>query len=655
MSSAAVSKAAFKARAQGLRINTNISHGDFQPSSSENKVVYKGEIFTQLSTAPAVKQTFGAGAENSKPTVQKPSEAMLSTDWRKGCRLQKPPPTAPPQKVVFSEEEIKPKKLPIDTSIANNSGPRRYRDTPVDPEFIHSAPATKQEFGLLNEDDDEDEDDDDLFYPTPQAHPTNSQQASTKQVIRLNSFIPPFQGFGIETAKSQESSSSTLGSPYMMINPVSGTNVFDVDFPLAQIQSVKNGKRFNTKDWDDVDPSVKQKLAELEPPHTAGLPVDALRREIEQREAEVKAEREKSDEAARFQSLLKKLQGSRDSAAASHPPRRLSLVEIKPPFWTKESEKEKTPDQEEGAAGQRRSSHDSAISDVSLTTEKKSSSLNPKASEFFAPSEKASPPLAHTISVSVEQFQEMCERLRKLEEEIAKEKSLQSLPTFQQHASPFGPSVGAENRYVIQPVSRDPSPLYIVPLQNHPAQPMLLAQPSNHYPIQKSNPGWNHVDHYRSQVNGVQTMPQPVLPVAFHHAQHNGAGPNIANNMRALATAQQALMHVQSQPPPDRPAQMWHHTAGPGVFGRGAPPRGPRNSMPPRGPRNGAPFPIYPIGPKPVRKPKGPAREGDFRQTMHQQEYEEYLEWKRSTDTDYARSCRTRQARRAERLRSEGA
>lgn len=50
------------------------------------------------------------------------------------------------------------------------------------------------------------------------------------------------------------------------------------------------------------------------------------------------------------------------------------------------------------------------------------------------------------------------------------------------------------------------------------------------------------------------------------------------------------------------------------------------------------------FGPKPVRKPRGPLRTGD------QQQYEEYLEYKRASDRAYAQQCKERQARRATRF-----
>ncbi|KAK8024266.1 hypothetical protein PG993_012332 [Apiospora rasikravindrae] len=70
---------------------------------------------------------------------------------------------------------------------------------------------------------------------------------------------------------------------------------------------------------------------------------------------------------------------------------------------------------------------------------------------------------------------------------------------------------------------------------------------------------------------------------------------------------------------------------------------------------NGAPrTTAYPhgFGPTPVSKPKGPARRDDPRWCKQQMMYEAYLEWQRSTDTNYHKKCKDRQAKRAERQRA---
>ncbi|KAK8071110.1 hypothetical protein PG997_011313 [Apiospora hydei] len=58
------------------------------------------------------------------------------------------------------------------------------------------------------------------------------------------------------------------------------------------------------------------------------------------------------------------------------------------------------------------------------------------------------------------------------------------------------------------------------------------------------------------------------------------------------------------------------------------------------------------FGPTPVSKPKGPPRPDDPRWCKQQMMYEAYLEWQRSTDTNYHKKCKDRQAKRAERQRA---
>jgi len=65
---------------------------------------------------------------------------------------------------------------------------------------------------------------------------------------------------------------------------------------------------------------------------------------------------------------------------------------------------------------------------------------------------------------------------------------------------------------------------------------------------------------------------------------------------------------------------------------------------------NGAAY-SHGFGPTPVSKPKGAPRPGDPRWCKQQMMYEAYLEWQRSTDTNYHKKCKDRQAKRAERQR----
>ncbi|KAK7747634.1 hypothetical protein SLS62_009045 [Diatrype stigma] len=663
MAAISTSRAAFKAKSLGLRVNTNLPPTDFQSASpSDEKSSHKNEIFAQLATAPPQKVRFSAEVDTINPgklvnSTPKTSGALLSTDWRKDCRQQGPPPTAPAKKVLFSNEEIKPKKPKIDTSADTNYGLRRYRDTPVNPDFIHSAPATKSEFDIIRDDDsdddgydiDEDEDDDHLFFQPPQNQTAGFKQTSQNNLVQLKQIISLPKG--TESTTTPDSGSTPM-SPYFMISPVYDTNGFKFEFPVAQIQAVKNGKRFQTRPWDDLDSAVKQKLSELEVPRTAGLPVEAMRREYKQRQAEAEAEQQKANETIRFNALIEKLQQKhRKATADTGNTRRPSIIDIKPPFWTKEAEKKEEHTDEAGqkSVEQRRPSQDSAISGFSDDGDKKLSILNPNAPEFSISPVEDSPKT--TVIVSVEQFKDMCARLKRIEAELAMEK-LQRTDPFS--ASEPNPSSGDFTLGALNPnmdLSSMVQPLPITshaPPQDQASQPPLPQHvekyleryPNGHVPL------GNAYYFTGPQINGTETVPQPPPPVALQ-AQQNGVGIQRRDvgipNYMPPATSQQTPIYVHDTLAAGPPMQLGNpaiYPGGPSSFASGPPPQVPHMGMP---------VSAYPIGPKPVRKPKGPFREGDLRQSMHQQQYEAYLKWKRSTNVDYAKACKTRQARRAER------
>lgn len=665
MAAPSTSKAAFKAKSLGLTLDTNIPPGDFplQPPS-DDKYSHKGGIFTQLATAPATKVHFSTEVEICKPAASKISEALLSTDWRKDCRQQGPPPTAPAKKVQFSSDEIKPQKPKFDVTAADNYGLRRYRDVPVDPDFIHSAPATKKEFDIVRDEDDyiedEDEDEDHIFFQSPQHQTTEFKQTSESNLLQLKQLITTPKE--IESATTRDSASAAM-SPYFMVSPAFGTKGFDLEFPFAEIQAVKHGKRFQTGSWDDLEPAIKQKFSSLEVPRTAGLPVGALRREFQQRQAEAEAEQQKANETTRFNALLEKLQKVRKVTAASGS-RRPSIIDIKPSFWTKDSEEK---DQQPDNAGQkntdqRRPSHDSAISGFSVDGDKALTALNPKAPEFCITSPEEPSPKP-TVIVSVEQFKEMCARLQKIETELAREKSM--------HPSHFGhlePRSSTDN-FTLGDLNPDLDLTMVQPLQNNHAsphdqelQPPLPQHVKNYLELHHngnvpSNPTFYLADQHNPQMNGVQTMPQ-LAPPAPIQTQQNGVGfqgPSVAfPSIIPSAAPQQAPVYVHNQLAAGSPMYPWNHAAypsGPYNFAIGI---SLQDRLQDRYAKMGMPTMTYPLGPKPVRKPRGPPRP-DIRQTMHQQEYEAYLEWKRSTNIDYAKGCKNRQARRAERQRFQQA
>ncbi|RYP15471.1 hypothetical protein DL765_005678 [Monosporascus sp. GIB2] len=643
MSSSGTSKITFQAKARGLRINTNLPPGVFHSSSADEKVTQKSGIFAQVAAAPAAKQAFST--ENCKPATPKISEAMLSTDWRKNCRPQDPLPTAPPKKVLFSSDSIKPKKLHIDTAAANIYGMRRYRETPIDPEFIYSAPATKQEYGLACEDED------DPNHHIGGGRSINTQEVDLRHFVHLKGFTP-IQSEDLkriwdqdsqaqESAPAKDSSSASPFSPFMIVSPVNGINGFqNIEFPFAEIREVRNSKRFCAKRFEDLDNSINQRLSALEPPRTAGLPIEMLRQEYERDKA-------KKEEQSRFEALLQKLQARRKSATTCPHSRRPSAVDIKPPYWTKDVEEDDPASQmARRVPFQRRPSHDSAISGISIEDEKKPRSLNPEASEFRIPSSKETP----AQILSMEKFLELSHKVESLKAELAREKLMNEnaiLSNLQLALNPQGylpvskgVAQGAAPPNATQLLPEPPA----LP-QHQTAQPttsQCLAQyPYSTGPLDLTS------DPAGKYSNRARIMAPPGLPAPIR-IQQNGVGISqpcmTTENVMASARSQPIYVHNGLAAGP--PISTYPTTTGSGLLNSN------NISIPHRGIPSTIPAPTYPLGPRPVRKPRGPVRQGDVRQAMQQQEYEMYLEHKRATDPEYAKACKARQQRRAEKQRA---
>ncbi|KAI1081059.1 hypothetical protein F5B20DRAFT_70496 [Whalleya microplaca] len=694
MPGASLSKAASRAKARGLVIKTDFAQDSVAYPSKD------GENFAQIATAPPRKQEFEVTEKLSAP---KQSEALTNSDWRNNRRHRDEfagipvcLATAPPDKLEFSLEECKKpkKKLRIDTSAANAYGVRRYRTTPIDPDFIHSAPATKQEFGYV-EDDDEDEPSQG-YYEYDGVDDIEITQTSSalkeKPLVRLNAFTPTTRdGFEKILGWGPESDGSlTSGlSPLTQVTTVgSGEKGYEnIHFPVATIRAVKNAKRLRIKGWDDIDDDVKKTLALLDVPHTASLPPDKLRIEYEQgkdalarkgvlddpaieslqlegrhRHADFssKADFRKEAEAdqARFDALLDKLHKS-----AAPRLRAQSVIDIKPPHWTKDSEHQRKDDSEGSSlktgvssGGQdmtRNKSHDSGISGVYEDKPKKRAvtMLNPQAAEFNGglPNRSASnpvhfgalydddscPPEVQSDSKLDLQalFAHMNKRMNDLEAELAKSRA----------AGPQHEPVRSAEHNLMQSIANQLSlnDDRYGSVQQAPVMPFagIFPRPDD---VPRPN-----------LPSSLPQRPYSFMP-HFQPVQHqmNGGTPSVAPQ-NYPQTTNQAMPMVPPASFNFMPGLQFQPMPPPGVqMGPQAPPvTNPQMESRPAGP---APASFsHPYGPKPVRKPKAPFRTGDINQVQRQQEYEAYLEYKRATDPNYAQQCKQRQARRAERRKSE--
>ena len=673
LSNSNTSKSNFRAKAKGLRINTNIpldlplseSQANLVPTPAN--VAPKSETFSQLATAPARKLAFNV--EDDKP---KASKAMMSTDWRKNYRPQDPLPTAPPKKVQFSDDEVKPKKPQVDTASTNCYGVRRYRDSPVDPDFIRSAPATKLEFGVICEDDD------DVDYHINRGQDQSLEDSRNNNLVQLESFDLMSNVHDIPKSLANAASNKRDGSSsLMLVSPVTPSqNQSHIRFPLAEIQAVKNGKRFHTRDWNDVDDALKHDLTDLRrPPLTAGLPPDQLRQEFERLCKKAEAEKERQKETERFNALVKKLQqlkvGGDDSA------RRPSIIDIKPPYWTKDQDKEnegnsavnqvetKQLRSPRGSAtsdpSTDRGSCDSGISGISIDDNKKANSLNPQAANFaipFGSTDKTK------RMVTEDELQVLWDRVAKLEAEaVARDKLIsagerasihQPFPRVEEHFPARDMAPETEGFYPEQFHSNGNMPNIQPPFIQQPSVPQFAPQQQSYTSALQQTP-YTQTSQFQGGQIEAMAMPQMSTPPVFQAQQDVPMmqDPMVAQGMLApicpQPVPQASPVYIHSQLagnlPSQGPTQMWPNQAPLGGF------TGPQRSNPAQTVPPGHPFAFAPIGPKPVAKPKGPPRAGNTQQLQ----YEAYLEWKRSTDPKYAQECRARQAKRAARQRASKA
>ncbi|KAI1142527.1 hypothetical protein F5Y05DRAFT_229187 [Hypoxylon sp. FL0543] len=411
------SKARGHATALGLSIDTG---PDSSSSSSSSAAPQRGAI-PQIESAPA-RQVFFQAADK-KPSTPKESEALANPDWRTHRRFAPRashgvPLTAGLEKTEFQKVGDRlPKLADLDTSPESLYGVRRYRTTPIDADFIHSAPLTKKGFAPYEADQD--------YQNRNQVYEKeeNSVRSDiTKQILELPSGVPaaqkplvrlePLSSTAVEGLKAEldfrhlslrrerqengrwDEKWSCNDVP-LMASPVETPrfqNTRDLKFPLASVTTVEEPKRFKNKDWSEVPGDVWEHVDKFGVPHTAGLPPDRLRKAYDQADEgtqkggrclvsvpppeESKKQFEKDQ--ARFEALIGKLQSASAYRLRGQP------IDIKPPYWPVQPEKngQATKDSKQPA---KELSIDSGVSGLDVenkTSAKLATSLNPLASEF---------------------------------------------------------------------------------------------------------------------------------------------------------------------------------------------------------------------------------------------------------------------------------
>ncbi|CAJ2502546.1 Uu.00g099400.m01.CDS01 [Anthostomella pinea] len=689
MFSGSNTKAAARAKAKGLKINTEITGNSAQDDDK----------FAQLATAPPRKQTFDAfEAVAEKRGLSKRTEALMNNNWRDNRRSQDsseehstPLATAPPAKTAFSQEETqKPKpQLRVDTSLANDTGYRYANRHVVDPDLIFSAPATRDEFvDVLDKVEPQSASTDDGDLRDWQL--VTSQHLPKPSYRRENPWAPTpttHAGFDriISWGPSHEEPyfSSSLSSPRP---PVGYSEEHDLSFPLARIHVIKESKRLHTDEFD-VDLALRKQLEQLVIPRSAGLPPNRLRIEYE-RGQEALARKAAHDESA-----SKKKGGGQDG------------TEVLAPGQDNERFHALLGRLQKSAAHRfdklrRKASKDSAISGLSDETEsqKKANTLNPKAIEFCSTAFQPQPQPQRPATLdggSPTRFNRpsVIEAIREprpapTHEDIEALRSQMEEIKAQLYAAQLDARRSAEQN-VAHRFARVPqgnfgmqAPMQQALMMTGPAIEPQMGRFGEHqglggYPTAPP-PGFGPMPSppqvMSNGVPGMQLGPQsntmaPSGPSSYAQPMPNGA---LNMNMPEPHTGVRAPM-VDPAFAQAMAGNKYGNNYGSAMPASGYAGGQFNNQIP----QMGAPgFPIAnqsqpynpPVGclpgttqfwaktafgPKPVPKPKGPLFPGDTSQCMKQQQYEEWLEHCRATDPAYAMKCKERQARRAARSQSQ--
>ncbi|KAI0134274.1 hypothetical protein BJ170DRAFT_192795 [Xylariales sp. AK1849] len=675
------------ARARGLSIKTNL------PVNND-----KGdEMFSQLTTAPAHKLEFTHTEAAPKHEM---SKALLNDDWRHKWRPSDdnthPPQLtlAPENKFSKAQSEVAQKnaktKLRIDTLMANDTGQvcriRNPKKSPLDPDFILSAPATKKEYSFAGNEsyDGLASDVVDMYSAGPHGSSIN---LGPKHSVFMNLLTPTIrEGFDMIRPTDPSGSSpdyagkndawsrvSFVSTPSSSMN--SAGALVDSQFPWVQIQAVKTGKRLQPQGWNHIDTGVKKAFAELEAPRTAGLPVEKERHNYETRKQAVAMQgvlndtsiqsiqvdgqtrkgasslglHNEQDKGKGYNSILAKLHKASAHRLQANDP---AIVSVNSSAWSTDYGKQ--PDDPLGRA--RHGSNDSAISGLSTRSPEKASTLNPKASQFlptviqkrssatFAPGSPSKFNRPSVMGFFEEQMQtEMTpQNLKAMLDRIA---FLESQVTYLTKRE--SRVLEEQKQAVIQQLNATRR------LNGHlPQGPMLPPNDFNVQQLAMRGPAPT-TGLGPSMANNMPALPIPGLAPTVFNGDHALAPP--------LGLYPNPNTGAPLAPPPGFSAQGMNGPQMMPPLGLSFPnipqPGAPASQRPITQPVAPASTPVYihngAVGPKPVSKPKGPPRAGDPAWGKGQQEYEAYLEWRRTQDPKYHQECKERQIKRAERRRSE--
>lgn len=242
MSSLAETSKAIRGRAHNLSIKTGTSSSG-SVHSSETDDAFSTGSFVHLSKP----------SSSTTESGSKKIEALLNTDWRTNRRPRAdtfdPPKTAGLPKPKTSPKPV----LRVDTTRVTCD---RIKDSPVDPDFIHSAPATKKEFALA--DDAENQSTNETHELQPSSGSSFGMESGSSFGIDSGSpsgFYADISELITENARIKNSlcfahhSDDIEFSPTIKVTPAEclESGLQKPEFPLASMKKVEEGQKFITQ------------------------------------------------------------------------------------------------------------------------------------------------------------------------------------------------------------------------------------------------------------------------------------------------------------------------------------------------------------------------------------------------------------------------
>ncbi|KAI2624874.1 hypothetical protein GGR54DRAFT_539422 [Hypoxylon sp. NC1633] len=337
----AAQKAAAQAKERERRLSMGVNARAGGSASGSSRVNQGDEnIPMPPASAPAYTTTYATAM--GRPQSTKLNEALTSNDWR-GNRpngngvssmpsanigLEMAPvsmpsaststglemvPVSVPSASTSTGLEMAPvpktrdknvKNLTINTSLASQTGLRRYRETPVDHSMINSAPFATNGFGTMQDESDIDDIEEgkepDDQKKSGELVPIGDNRAIVLDVRRkalLDAFRPTARNTMAQVPDSRElqlppTPTSDLWkfgpNPWTAIPCKLGNNG-QARFPMADVKAVTNPRQFNSASFDEFDKDLDNAILRFQGPQTAGLPPDRLRREYQENQRAARA------------------------------------------------------------------------------------------------------------------------------------------------------------------------------------------------------------------------------------------------------------------------------------------------------------------------------------------------------------------------------